>query len=109
MKMLLGLLLPLIIITSPLIAQIYFGKKARRNGDLNAVIIIGIVILLAGLFTPVIATFISACGLSWNATEPICVIGAGSFLFFGYVATIITIPLSIYYVVTTRVRKNIRP
>lgn len=50
---------------------------------------------LLGVAVPILATYLAAQGLMYNfgPDEPKCVIGAGVFLFVGYLANILGLPI----------------
>ena len=106
MGFLLGLILPLIIIAIPLLGQIVFSNKAIKNNNTTLIVYIGITALVVGLFTPLLATFISLKGLLWNAEQGSCATGAATFVFFGYIFTFITIPLTISFAFTSHSRNK---
>ncbi|GAB3819207.1 hypothetical protein GCM10028895_17320 [Pontibacter rugosus] len=51
---------------------------------------------LLGVVVPILATYFSAKGLMYNfgPDEPKCVIGAGIFLFLGYLINLIGLPIT---------------
>lgn len=95
MALLLGLIFPFVIILLPIFLQIFWGNRLSKKGSLNATIIVGVVTLFIGLFTPIVATFLSVKGLTWKTSEPTCATGAVSFFFFGYMGSIVAILMAI--------------
>lgn len=106
MKLLLSLIIPLIIIALPIVPQVYLNKKAYKKADVSLVIIIGLGALILGVFTPILATYVSIKGFMWDTKEPGCVTGVVTFTFFGALASLATIPITISYWVETKRRKK---
>jgi len=94
MGLLLGLIIPTLIILTPLTILILIGRRKKRidRFDFGAAII---GCFLVGLIVPVVATFLSARGLAYNfgPDDPKCFTGAAVFIFFGYLLNLIGVPL----------------
>jgi hypothetical protein len=94
MKLTFILILPAIIVCLPIIGFLTFyriDKKVTRR----KVIIAGILCFLVGLVTPLLATAVSAKGLSIGVPpgEFLCATGAATFLLFGYLLTFFATPI----------------
>lgn len=77
-----------------MIILVMIGKAKNKTGRMK----FGLAILgcsLLGLVVPILATYFSAQGLMYNfgPDEPKCVIGAGVFLFFGYLSNLVGLPI----------------
>ena len=95
MVFILGILLPVLLSILPIILLIVIGNRNNKIGQLK----FGLAILgcsLLGFVVPILATYLSLKGLMYNfgPDEPKCVIGAGVFLFFGYLINIIGLPIT---------------
>ena len=107
MKIFLTLILPILIIATPLVTQIYLNEKALQEGWKPIKVIgISLVAFVIGLFAPLFATFISVIGIGWGAQQPICATGAGSFAFLGYIATFFMIPTGISFGIKAYAKKE---
>jgi MFS family permease len=101
--LLLGLIAPTIIILMPIIgliiSRIKFKNQRRK---------FGIAILFStifGLGGPIIATIISAYGFSYgHKQDSLCLTGVGVFLYFGYLITLIGIPITSFVLYPYKVR-----
>jgi hypothetical protein len=100
MAILLTLIFPLIIISLPLICFSNYKSKIKINKR-KKILIGGLLTLLIGITTPLIATFVSVYGIGYDSpnSEPVCATGAGVFFFFGNILTFIGTPILglIYY------------
>ncbi|WP_276496595.1 hypothetical protein [Pontibacter litorisediminis] len=95
MGLLLGIILPFLLIMLPVIILIAIGRKKNKIGRVK----FGLAILgcsLLGFVVPILATYLSAKGLMYNfgPDDPKCVIGAGVFLFGGYLINVIGLPIT---------------
>jgi len=93
MKLTFILILPAVIVCLPNIGFLTY-YKFDRSLTRKKVLIDGILTLLVGLFSPWVATFVSAHGISMERQpdELVCATGAATFLFFGYLITLLATP-----------------
>lgn len=94
MGLLLGIILPILLIILPIVALVIIGRGNNKKGRVRFVLaIIGCSLL--GLVVPILATYLSVQGLMYNfgPGDPKCIIGAGVFLFSGYIINIIGLPI----------------
>ena len=94
MKSFLTLILPFIVICLPIAGYLtyYILDKTRTR---KKVLLTGLIILLVGILTPWVATFIASYGIAYDLPpdEPVCATGAGFFWFIGYIATLFGTPI----------------
>lgn len=103
----LTLLVPLLIILSPLLGQILLSKKFS-DSSIKTLVIIGVSFFIVGLFTPVLATMVSIYGFMHTSRSTDCLSGVVIFIILGYIVTIVIVPSSIYFIQNKKVMDEIR-
>ncbi len=103
MGLLLGLIIPTLIVLTPLIILIWIGRKQKKTNRK----VFGLTLFMCfifGLLVPIGAAFLSARGLAYNfgPDDPKCTSGAATFLFFGYLFNIIGVPIAVMLLVPAK-------
>lgn len=95
MRLLLGLILPLLLILLPVALLILVRLRCRgiKKGEFGLAIF-GCLIL--GLIVPILATMIGSYGLLYGITSsrPTCITGVAAYFFFGYLINIVGVPVA---------------
>jgi hypothetical protein len=82
------------VILIPIIVLVFISGRRRpiERGDF---LMAALGCFLFGLFGPVLATVIATYGLSYGSdpSDPLCVNGASIYIFFGYLITILGVPI----------------
>lgn len=93
-RILIGFIIPLAIILIPIITLLMASGKGRGT-DRGNYLLAALASFLFDLFGPILATIISTHGLSFGSdpSDLLCVTGAGIFIFFGYLITLLGVPI----------------
>jgi hypothetical protein len=94
LRFVVGFIIPLAIIFIPIIALVLISGR-RRPIDRGYFLMSVLGCFLFGLLGPVLATIIATYGLSFGSdpSDPLCVNGASIYIFFGYMITILGVPI----------------